>query len=101
VSLILVSLKAGGTGPNLTAADTVILQDPWWIPAVEAQAIDRAHRVGQSRPVFVYRIIAIGTIEEKILALQQPKAALADVLRREDVSAPVHLTEDDIAFLLA
>ena len=71
VPLILVSLKAGGTGLNLTAADAVILYDPWWNPAVEAQAIDRAHRLGQHKPVFVYRMIATGTIEEKILALQQ------------------------------
>jgi len=100
VPLILVSLKAGGTGLNLTAADTVILYDPWWNPAVEAQAIDRAHRIGQRKPVFVYRMIATGTIEEKILALQERKAALADSLWSEDVASPAHLTEDDIAFLL-
>jgi SNF2 family DNA or RNA helicase len=100
VPLILVSLKAGGTGLNLTMADTVILYDPWWNPAVEAQAIDRAHRIGQSKPVFVYRMIATGTIEEKILTLQQRKAALADTLWSEDVASPAHLTEDDIAFLL-
>ncbi|MGY2735038.1 DEAD/DEAH box helicase [Sphingomonas sp. UYP23] len=101
VPLILVSLKAGGTGLNLTAADTVILYDPWWNPAVEAQAIDRAHRIGQQKPVFVYRMIATGTIEEKILALQQRKAALAEALWSEDAATPVHLTEDDIAFLLS
>lgn len=100
VPLILVSLKAGGTGLNLTTADTVILYDPWWNPAVEAQAIDRAHRIGQSKPVFVYRMIATGTIEEKILTLQQRKAALADTLWSEDAASPAHLTEDDIAFLL-
>jgi superfamily II DNA or RNA helicase len=100
VPLILVSLKAGGTGLNLTTADTVILYDPWWNPAVEAQAIDRAHRIGQSKPVFVYRMIATGTIEEKILILQQRKAALADTLWSEDAASPAHLTEDDIAFLL-
>jgi SNF2 family DNA or RNA helicase len=100
IPLILVSLKAGGTGLNLTAADTVILYDPWWNPAVEAQAIDRAHRIGQRKPVFVYRMIATGTIEDKILALQERKAALADTLWSEDAATPAHLTEDDIAFLL-
>lgn len=100
VPLILISLKAGGTGLNLTMADTVILYDPWWNPAVEAQAIDRAHRIGQHKPVFVYRMIATGTIEEKILALQQRKAALAEALWSEDGATPAHLTEDDIAFLL-
>lgn len=99
-SLILVSLKAGGTGFNLTAADIVILYDPWWNPAVEAQATDRAHRIGQRKPVFVYRMIATGTIEEKILALQERKAALAEALWSEDAAAPAHLTADDIAFLL-
>ncbi|WP_457355524.1 DEAD/DEAH box helicase [Sphingomonas sp. UYP23] len=101
VPLILVSLKAGGTGLNLTAADTVILYDPWWNPALEAQAIDRAHRIGQQKPVFVYRMIATGTIEEKILALQQRKSALAEALWSEDAATPAHLTEDDIAFLLS
>lgn len=101
VPLILVSLKAGGTGLNLTTADTVILYDPWWNPAVEAQAIDRAHRLGQHKPVFVYRMIATGTIEEKILDLQHRKAALAEALWSEDTASPTHITEEDIAFLLA
>ena len=100
VPLILVSLKAGGTGLNLTAADTVVLYDPWWNPAIEAQAIDRAHRIGQTKPVFVYRMVASGTIEEKILALQQRKAALAEALWSEDAATPAQLNEDDIAFLL-
>jgi len=100
VPLILISLKAGGTGLNLTAADTVLLYDPWWNPAVEAQAIDRAHRIGQTKPVFVYRMIAAGTIEEKILALQARKSALAEALWSDDVATPAALTEDDIAFLL-
>src|SRR5581483_11006338 len=77
VPLFLVSLKAGGTGLNLTAADTVIHYDPWWNPAVERQATDRAHRIGQHRPVFVYKLIAVGTVEERILELQQQKGALA------------------------
>jgi hypothetical protein len=77
VPLFLLSLKAGGVGLNLTAADTVILYDPWWNPAVEAQAADRAHRIGQDKPVFVYKLIAEGTIEERLLELQARKRALA------------------------
>jgi superfamily II DNA or RNA helicase len=76
--LFLISLKAGGVGLNLTEADTVIHYDPWWNPAVEAQATDRAHRIGQDKPVFVYKLITEGTVEEKILALQAKKRALAD-----------------------
>ena len=75
--LFLVSLKAGGTGLNLTAADYVVLLDPWWNPAVEDQAADRAHRIGQTRPVTVYRLVAAGTVEEKVLALHDTKRALA------------------------
>lgn len=100
VPLILVSLKAGGTGLNLTAADTVILYDPWWNPAVEAQAIDRAHRIGQSKPVFVHRLIARDTIEEKILGLQGKKRALAAMLWEGDDATQAKLTEADIDFLL-
>jgi len=80
VPLFLVSLKAGGAGLNLTAADTVIHYDPWWNPAVERQATDRAHRIGQENPVFVYRLVASGTVEEKINELQRRKQALADAL---------------------
>jgi len=76
--VFLISLRAGGTGLNLTAADTVIHFDPWWNPALEAQATDRAYRIGQSNPVFVYKLITAGTIEEKILMLQQKKRALFD-----------------------
>ena len=75
--LFLISLKAGGTGLNLTAADTVIHYDPWWNPAVEDQATDRAHRIGQDKPVFVYKLVAQGTVEERMLELQQRKKALA------------------------
>ena len=102
VPLILVSLKAGGTGLNLTAADTVILYDPWWNPAVEAQAIDRAHRIGQTKPVFVHRLIARGTIEEKILSLQDKKRSLAATLWGDDTDAAgsAKLTEADVQFLL-
>jgi superfamily II DNA or RNA helicase len=77
VPLFVISLKAGGTGLNLTAADTVIHYDPWWNPAVERQATDRAHRIGQHKPVFVYKLIAAGTVEERIVELQQRKAELA------------------------
>ncbi|NOU27848.1 MAG: DEAD/DEAH box helicase [Polyangiaceae bacterium] len=77
--VMLVSLKAGGTGLNLTAADHVFLLDPWWNPAVEDQAADRAHRIGQDRPVIVYRLVAKDTVEERIFALQGRKRALADV----------------------
>ena len=77
VPLFMISLKAGGTGLNLTAADTVIHYDPWWNPAVEDQATDRAHRIGQDKPVFVYKLVAQGTVEERMLELQQRKKALA------------------------
>ena len=80
VKLFLISLKAGGTGLNLTAADTVIHYDPWWNPAVEEQATARAHRIGQDKPVFVYKLMTQGTVEEKILALQERKRGLADNL---------------------
>jgi SNF2 family DNA or RNA helicase len=78
VPLMLVSLKAGGVGLNLTRADTVILYDPWWNPAAEAQAIDRAHRIGQDKPVFVYELVASGTVEEKMQVLKARKRALAE-----------------------
>ena len=98
--VFLLSLKAGGTGLTLTEADYVFLLDPWWNPAAEAQAADRAHRIGQSERVFVYRMIAADTIEEKVLALQQRKARLAAaVLDDEDLFAQ-SLTADDIRDLL-
>src|SRR5690606_5875460 len=77
-SVILVSLKAGGTGITLNAADYVFLLDPWWNPAVEAQAIDRVHRIGQDKTVFVYRLIAPGTVEERVEMLKQEKRELFD-----------------------
>jgi SNF2 family DNA or RNA helicase len=80
VPVFLISLKAGGVGLNLTAADTVILYDPWWNPAVEQQAIDRAYRIGQDKPVFVYKLLASGTVEDKMVELQARKAGLADLL---------------------
>jgi SNF2 family DNA or RNA helicase len=76
--VLLVSLRAGGTGLNLTAADSVFILDPWWNPAVEEQAADRAHRIGQTRPVMIYRLVATDTVEERVLALQQRKRALAE-----------------------
>jgi SNF2 family DNA or RNA helicase len=92
--LFLISLKAGGTGLNLTAADYVIHLDPWWNPAVEDQATDRAHRIGQSRPVMVYRIVATGTIEEQILALHGEKRTLvADVLEGTDQAGKLSTEE--------
>lgn len=81
--VLLVSLKAGGTGINLTRADTVIHYDPWWNPAVEAQATDRAHRIGQERPVTVYRLVCEGTVEERMLALQDRKRALTEALQQD------------------
>jgi SNF2 family DNA or RNA helicase len=97
--VLLVSLRAGGTGLNLTAADHVFLLDPWWNPAVEDQAADRAHRIGQERPVLVYRMVAADTVEERILALQERKRALTDVALGEAARAAA-LTRDDLLSLL-
>jgi hypothetical protein len=97
--VMLLSLKAGGTGLNLTAADHVFLLDPWWNPAVEAQAADRAHRIGQDRPVVVHRLIAQGTVEEGILALHARKRALADAAL-EDADGTSRLTREDLLELL-
>ncbi|RZN00851.1 helicase [Bradyrhizobium genosp. SA-3] len=94
--VFLVSLKAGGVGLNLTAADTVIIFDPWWNPAVEEQAIDRAYRIGQDKAVFVYRLVAAGTIEEKMAELKARKRALADSLFERDGHIASALTEDDV-----
>jgi SNF2 family DNA or RNA helicase len=98
--VFLVSLKAGGTGLNLTAASYVVLFDPWWNPAVEAQAIDRTHRIGQTRTVIAYRLLTRGTLEEKIWELQQRKAALARDILGEDGFARA-LTRSDLEYLLA
>jgi SNF2 family DNA or RNA helicase len=81
---------------NLTAAEYVFLLDPWWNPAVEAQAIDRAHRIGQERPVFAYRLIAQGTVEEKILELQASKRRLVEAVISEDASGLATLTAEDL-----
>jgi SNF2 family DNA or RNA helicase len=101
VKLFLISLKAGGLGLNLHAAEYVYLLDPWWNPAVEAQAIDRAHRIGQTRRVFAYRLIARDTVEEKVLALQQSKRDLADAIISADSSVMRNLTREDLELLLS
>lgn len=97
--LFLISLKAGGLGLNLTAADYVVHLDPWWNPAVEDQASDRAHRIGQERPVTVYRLIAAGTIEEKIIRLHQNKRSMADALL-QDADIYAQISADDVIRLL-
>ena len=96
VPLFIISLKSGGTGLNLTAADVVIHYDPWWNPAVEEQATDRAYRIGQDKPVFVYKLIASGTVEEKILAMQDKKLAVARSIFDENTGSDYKLSFDDI-----
>jgi len=101
VPIFLISLKAGGVGLNLTAADTVIHYDPWWNPAAEAQATDRAWRIGQDKPVFVYKLIAKGTLEEKIQQLQQKKSELAQSILAEGESHKMALTQEDLQAIFA
>jgi superfamily II DNA or RNA helicase len=98
--VFLISLKAGGVGLNLTAADTVIHYDPWWNPAVERQATDRAHRIGQDKPVFVYKLITEETVEEKILQMQAKKQALADSLYAKKGKAETAFDQNDLMDLL-
>jgi SNF2 family DNA or RNA helicase len=100
VPIFLISLKAGGVGLTLTAADTVIHYDPWWNPAVEAQATDRAHRIGQNKTVFVYKLIAAGTVEEKMVELQGRKKALYEGVLGGG-GAGLSFTEEDIENLFA
>jgi SNF2 family DNA or RNA helicase len=100
VPIFLISLKAGGTGLTLTRADTVIHYDPWWNPAVEAQATDRAHRIGQDKTVFVYKMIASGTVEEKMVELQARKQALVDSVL-SGTAAGLSFTEAEIESLFA
>ena len=96
----LISLKAGGTGLTLTEADYCVVLDPWWNPATEAQAVDRAHRIGQTRPVMVYRLVANDTIEEKVMQLKAAKAGLfASTMDGADLSS-ADLTPDDIRRLV-
>jgi superfamily II DNA or RNA helicase len=99
--VFLVSLKAGGLGLNLTAAEYVFLLDPWWNPAAEAQAVDRAHRIGQMRPVFAYRLIARDTVEEKVIELQQSKRELAAAIIGEDNALIRDLRREDLELLLS
>jgi SNF2 family DNA or RNA helicase len=95
--LFLVSLKAGGLGLNLTAAEYVFILDPWWNPAAEAQAVDRAHRIGQTRPIFAYRLIARDTVEEKGLELQKTKRDLATAIIGAENSVIRDLRSEDLA----
>ena len=99
--VFLISLKAGGLGLNLTAAEYVFLLDPWWNPAVEAQAIDRAHRIGQARHVFAYRLLARDTVEEKVAELQQSKRQLADAILNADAGLVRTLKPEDLELLLS
>jgi len=99
VPVFLISLKAGGVGLNLTEADYVFVLDPWWNPAVEAQAVDRAHRIGQNRTVMVYRLVAVGTIEEKVMALKERKAKLFAQVLGGDALESAALTAEDIRAL--
>jgi SNF2 family DNA or RNA helicase len=99
--IFLISLKAGGLGLNLTAAEYIFILDPWWNPAVEAQAVDRAHRIGQTLPVFAYRLITRGTVEEKVLELQRVKRDLAASIITADNSLIRNLQREDLALLLS
>lgn len=101
IPIFLISLKAGGTGLNLTGADYVIHYDPWWNPAVENQATDRAHRIGQTRHVFNYKLITHGTVEEKIISLQAKKKALAEMVIGGDDAIAKELTREDLEFLFS
>ena len=98
VPLFLISLRAGGRGLNLTSADTVIHYDPWWNPAVEDQASDRAHRIGQTKSVFVYKLIAADTVEDRVVELQQHKANLANIAPSE-AGDHIGIDIDDLEFL--
>ena len=98
--VFLISLKAGGYGLNLTAADTVIHFDPWWNPSVENQATDRVHRIGQSKVVNIYKLITTNTVEEKILSLQNKKRNLINMAIGEEVSDMGGLNNDDLKFVL-
>ena len=101
LKVFLISIKAGGLGLNLTEADYVFILDPWWNPAVEAQAVDRAHRIGQKKKVFTYKFITRNTVEEKILQLQQRKLKLTTDLITTEESIMKQLTREDIAQMLA
>ncbi len=100
MKVFLISIKAGGVGLNLTQADYVFILDPWWNPAVEQQAIDRTHRIGQEKKVFIYKFIAKDTVEEKILALQNRKKRLANSLITTEESFFKSLSKEDIKEIL-
>jgi len=100
IKLFLISIKAGGVGLNLTQADYVFILDPWWNPAVEQQAIDRTHRIGQTKSVFIYKFITKDTVEEKILALQSRKQLVAESLITTEESFVKSLTASDIREIL-
>ena len=99
--VFLISLKAGGVGLNLTAADYVYIVDPWWNPAVEQQAIDRTHRIGQTKHIFAYRMICKDTIEDKIMQLQERKRILAKELIADDASFVKSLSRSDVEYLFS
>jgi non-specific serine/threonine protein kinase len=101
VRVFLISLKAGGVGLNLTAADYVYIVDPWWNPAVEQQAIDRTHRIGQTKNIFAYRMICKDTIEDKIIQLQEKKRSLARDLVTDDSGFVKSLTKEDVEYLFS
>jgi SNF2 family DNA or RNA helicase len=98
--VFIMTLKTGGTGLNLTAADMVFIFDPWWNKAAENQAIDRTHRIGQDKKVFSYKLVCLGTIEEKILQLQEKKSALFESLITSDSASIKSISEDDVEFIL-
>ena len=100
-SVFLISLKAGGVGLTLTEADYVFVLDPWWNPAVEAQAVDRAHRIGQTKPVMVYRLVSTGTIEEKVMELKARKAALFSQVIDGDGSSATPIDAADVRALFS
>ena len=100
IPVFLISLKAGGTGLNLTAADVVVHFDPWWNPAAEIQATDRAHRIGQNKVVTVYKMITSGTVEEKVLDLQQEKRALLEQVFEESEAANLKLSVSELRELI-
>jgi non-specific serine/threonine protein kinase len=101
IQVFLCSLKAGGLGINLTAANYVILYDPWWNPAVEQQAMDRVYRIGQKKEVFVYKLISKGTVEEKILKLQQKKKSLIDAVVISEGASVKTITKEDLEELFS
>ena len=100
IPVFLISLKAGGTGLNLTAADVVVHFDPWWNPAIETQATDRAHRIGQDRVVTVYKLIASDTVEEKVLQLQHGKRKLLEKVFEESEASNLKLSISDLRKLI-